>query len=197
MDVSTPTDTRHLSNHSNHLRTFFALKPEGKIISELTACIGDLQECFWSRQVRWITAGNMHMTLRFLGSTDPSIVADLLEEIRCHIKTEPIDYQIDEVLIFPSASRPRVIAATVAENDQLAELVGLIERSVQSYGFAAERKSFRGHFTLGRCRRDFPKRVTLDYPIEPARSQATEIVLYRSDTRPSGAVYSSLGTIRL
>ena len=197
MDVSTPTDTRHLSNHSNHLRTFFALKPEGKIISHLTACIGDLQGCSWSHKVRWIAADNIHMTLRFLGSTDPSVVADLLEEIRCHIKAEPLDYQIDELLIFPSASRPRVIAATVAESDQLIELVGLIEKSVQAYGFAAEGKSFRGHFTLGRCRRGFPKGVKLDYPVEPVGSAATEIVLYQSDTRPSGAVYSSLGTIGL
>jgi len=137
------------------------------------------------------------MTLRFLGNTDSTIIPDLLEKVSDDSKSGSISYEIDKFLIFPSASKPRIVAATIAENTQLNELVHRLEKSVQSFGFQAEQKSFRGHFTLGRCRRDFPKKVIIDYPIDSMRSEATEMVLYHSVTKPSGAVYTSLGSIRL
>ncbi len=186
-----------LTSRSTHLRTFIALKPEANIIRQLVACIDGLQGCGWSRQVRWTADSNLHMTLRFIGNTDTSIVADLLQDLSSNCNPAPIPYEIDNVLIFRSAKRPSVIAATVADNAQLNELVRILETLLQSHGFAAESKSFRGHFTLGRCRRGFPKGTSIDYPVDPIRSEATQLVLYQSDTRPSGAVYTSLGSISL
>lgn len=186
-----------LTSRSTHLRTFFALKPSAEMIRQLTACIDGLQGRGWSQKVRWMAVSNIHMTLRFLGNTDAAIISDLLQGINSGFNLKPISYEIDNILVFPSASRPRVIAAMVAENEQLSELVEILQRSLQCYGFAAESKSFRGHFTLGRCKRDFPKKITIDCPFDPIRSLSTEVVLYQSDTRPTAAIYTSLGTIRL
>ena len=116
-----------LTSRSTHLRTFIALKPEANIIRQLVACIDGLQGCGWSRQVRWTADSNLHMTLRFIGNTDTSIVADLLQDLSSNCNPAPIPYEIDNVLIFRSAKRPSVIAATVADNAQLNELVRILE----------------------------------------------------------------------
>lgn len=144
-----------------------------------------------------MAASNLHITLRFLGKTDAAIIADLLQGINSNVNLKPISYEIDNIVIFPSAGRPRVIAAMVAQNEQLCELVEILQKSLQCFGFAPERKLFRGHVTLGRCKRDFPKKTTIDYPFDPIRSLSTEVVLKQSDTRATGAIYTSLGTIKL
>jgi|TARA_Y100000310_G_scaffold311021_1_gene356891 2'-5' RNA ligase len=184
-----------LTSSRTHLRTFVALKPEAKIITQLAACIDGLQGCGWSDQVRWTADSNIHMTLRFLGNTDATVIPELLQGISDGWHLPQITYEIDRIVIFPTAARPRVIAAMVVENERLNALAEAVEKLVQSHGFAVADKSFRGHFTLGRCRRGFPKRASVDYPVDPMRSEASEIVLYQSVTKPSGAVYTSLGTI--
>jgi 2'-5' RNA ligase len=72
-----------------------------------------------------------------------------------------------------------------------------VENAVEPLGFAHEKRSFRPHLTIGRVkdRRRLQSLVdtiaALDVP--PFDSfDVTEIILYKSDLRPTGAIYTKL-----
>jgi 2'-5' RNA ligase len=146
--------------------------------------------------VRWAGPNQIHLTLKFLGAvpdSDVPAVSAALEAVAA--ETDPIDLAAGGLGGFPSLTRPRVlwggITAGVAET---AALVGAIDRAVAELGFPAENRPFRGHLTLGRLRS--PRGgAALTKAIAGAGAPAfgswtaTEVVLYESRLKPSGALY--------
>jgi 2'-5' RNA ligase len=83
------------------------------------------------------------------------------------------------------------------EVQRLKEIQARVENALEPLGFAREKRGFRPHLTIGRVkdRRRLQSLVdavaTLD--MEPFNSfDADEIILYKSDLRPTGAIYTKL-----
>jgi len=177
------------------VRLFIAIKPEEKLLGNLVLAAAPLKTEPWASKVRWIDADNIHLTLRFLGNSSVNVIADLCAVLRSRLVFDVITYEINEIAVFPSPSRPAVIAALVPATDELTRLATELEEIVSGFGYRPQRKGFRGHLTLARCRRGFPRDSSIHYLIEPISGSAAEIVLYHSDTRPAGAVYQELARI--
>jgi 2'-5' RNA ligase len=135
------------------------------------------------------------MTLKFIGSMDPQLTENMLEEFRDHMQFETVTYEVDCIQLFPSVTRPKVIAAMVVKNERLNELVRMLNQLTAGYGLPAKQEYFCGHLTLARCAPNFPR----DLHFEPLPVNMTEkltsITFFRSDARHSGPVYTPLETI--
>jgi 2'-5' RNA ligase len=150
--------------------------------------------------VRWVREEALHVTLRFLGPTDPARTPELARRVGAELREmAPLALRLGRPGAFPSPRRPRVIVLQVEPEAPLAALARAVERGVQAAGFEPERRPFRAHLTLGRAKRGAPdlRGVTVPDTAVADTPDVTEVVLFRSELRPSGARYVPLERIPL
>jgi 2'-5' RNA ligase len=81
--------------------------------------------------------------------------------------------------------------------DVLTTFQKTLDEKLKAMGFPREKRPFKGHLTLGRIKskidpktlHEVLKRFT---PFESDRFVADRIILYKSDLKPGGAVYTKL-----
>jgi len=150
-------------------------------------------------RARWIPPEQFHVTLRFIGETDPE-QADLfktaLTTVRCP-KPQCIPYGLDTL---PSRNNPSVLVVALERTDSLMTLYEEITNALQTEGLPPEDRSYRPHVTLARLDNPNPKRVhdTLrdhDRSWDPFVPDAFS--LYKSTLTPDGAVHKRLASVAL
>jgi RNA 2',3'-cyclic 3'-phosphodiesterase len=101
--------------------------------------------------LRWASAEGWHLTLAFLGDTDPERVEAIGSALaRVVERHDAWSAETGGVGAFPAARRARVLWYGVSDPDRrLAALAGDVKASL---GIAADER-FRGHVTLARARR--------------------------------------------
>jgi RNA 2',3'-cyclic 3'-phosphodiesterase len=160
-----------------------------------------------ARSVRWTEAQNIHLTLKFLGDTDPrqvDIVSAAMGEAAQGFK--PFSLSIAGLGGFPNLKKPRIVWAGVhGELDTLHGLRDAVERTVSPLGYPTEDRPFSPHLTLGRSRREagFAALNALGTAIaaldvgEIATWRVSKLSLMRSDLRPEGAIYKEIAKVTL
>jgi 2'-5' RNA ligase len=102
---------------------------------------------------------------------------------------------------FPNPRRPRV-AWLGGTADGGAEVAAAVGRAVAAAGFAADRRRWTLHLTQARLHRPWPRTAVerfLDWGrgLEIDPFTCPEVVVFSSDLRPEGAVYTALERIPL
>ncbi len=154
--------------------------------------------------VRWVRPENIHLTLKFLGDIKPAeieaidgVMADAVEG------WPPLRLTISGVGFFPGVNRPRVIWVGLGgEIRVLLDLQADLDRRLAAIGFPLDKRPYKAHLTLGRirqaCRSDQFKQVLPRFSDWGDRQfTADRITLFRSDLKPSGAVYTELKQVKL
>ena len=187
---------------SDTIRTFVAIELPPKII----ASIDNIQESFRSYgfKVRWVRPKNIHLTLKFLGN----VKAAETEAIGSALVTAangftPLAITAKGVGVFPGIKRPRVLWVGVGgQINQLIQLQLVLDQALAGIGFAKEKRAFKGHLTMGRVKAKIdPQRLLkvinayAGYESEPFA--ADKMILFKSDLRPTGAVYTKLMEAKL
>ncbi len=184
------------------IRTFIAIR----IPSEYREAIGKLLEELKSTgaAVRWVKPESMHITLKFLGNVKEELIPEISKGISQAVKNRKfIELRAKGCGAFPGLNNPRVVWVGIhGEVDLLGELQADLEKRLMPLGFAPEKRPFRAHLTLGRLKgnRGKTKLVSLlreksRFELEPFKVK--EVILYRSDLKPTGAEYTALETIPL
>lgn len=137
--------------------------------------------------VRWPTEDQWHVTLRFLGNVDD------VEELAAALST--IEATAAEVTAGPATKRlgQSILMIPVHGLDDLAhQVMGVTDELVLT-----EERKFHGHLTVARAksRNAIPK--ALEGSPFDASWTATSFALVRSQTKPSGAVYTDVATFPL
>jgi RNA 2',3'-cyclic 3'-phosphodiesterase len=176
------------------LRTFVALE----IAEEMRARIATLQDELRKRapEVRWTRPEGIHLTLRFLGSTTLGQVERLqpmLAEAAGHCA--PAEVGIAGLGTFPPRGAPRVLWLGLSVPEPFLTLQAACERAAVAVGFPREERPFRAHLTLGRWR-DRARRPELHSP-DLGSSRVDTLVLFRSEPRSGGSVYTPLSRFPL
>ncbi|MBW2388507.1 MAG: RNA 2',3'-cyclic phosphodiesterase [Deltaproteobacteria bacterium] len=188
------------SGESEKLRAFVALSLEPAARKALTRAGKDLQREAWAEEVRWVRPESLHLTLRFLGEIPTTGVSGLLEALTARMReVEPFACALSGLALFPSASRPRVVAAQVTQERLLTDLAAAVEEAVVDAGYPADARAFRAHVTLGRFRRGKRRGLEIAATLQqvPVAVAVNDIVLFRSVLGPGGARYSELGRVAL
>ncbi|MDX6232642.1 MAG: hypothetical protein QOH68_1633 [Nocardioidaceae bacterium] len=158
------------------MRLFVAVWPPADVIEQLAAIERPAID-----GVRWTTAEQWHVTLRFLGSIDdPAPVIDALEAA---------DLATTEAVIGPAAVAlgRGVLCLPIAGLDDLAATV---LASTAAMGQPPEHRRFRGHLTLARVRQGSARRLA-GAPLA-ARFPVRSVQLVRSNLHPEGARYETV-----
>ncbi len=154
--------------------------------------------------IRWVKAENIHLTLKFLGDIDPACI-DVIADATADAADgrTPFILSAKGVGVFPNPKRMRVI--WIGLGGQLKELIELqqaVEDSLVSTGFSSEGRRFSGHMTIGRSKGvvDAGKLQTAMDDLRTFESEPfgiDQIILYRSELHPAGAVYTQLRRVTL
>ena len=135
-------------------------------------------------RVRWVRPESLHVTLRFLGATDPDLVPELVSRVGEQVASlAAFRLQLGAPQLFPSPRRPRVVALELRPLAPLAALAAAVERGVVEAGFAPEERPFRAHLTLGRLKDSRARALDVTVPdTTPGEAlDVMEAVLFRSD----------------
>jgi len=149
--------------------------------------------------VRWVKPSSIHLTLKFLGDIHPPQVDQIAAVATQIVRAQsPITLCADGLGCFPNQRKPRVIwVGLMGEVDRLVNIQAGLENALEPLGFAREGRGFRPHLTIGRVK----DRHRLQSLIEAMSTvelpefnsfDADEIILYKSDLRPTGAIYTKL-----
>ncbi len=149
--------------------------------------------------IKWVRPQNIHLTLKFLGDTATAQTARIVTAMTLAAKECPaVSLTAKDIGVFPDLKRARVIWAGV--NGQLEILINLqrtLDDCLAELGFPKDRRSFSAHLTLGRVKgKIVPDRMkaAIDglkgFESEPFK--VDRIVLFKSELRPAGAVYTQV-----
>ncbi len=195
------------------IRVFIALvlPPQAKDALRRTIC-ALTQEI--ATGVRWVDPSGIHLTLKFLGNIQPALTGQVFEAMTQASQNHDtgsnnsgaFELSLSQLGVFPNARRPRVLWAGI--QGDLTDLAGLqvrVEEAAGRIGFAPEQRPYRPHLTLGRVREGVPPPARLqigqavsETNLEPSPPWLVDSLhLIRSDRRPEGATYTSLGSVPL
>ena len=130
------------------MRLFVAMEISEDIRQRLASFLAELREV--ARQVRWVRAANLHLTLKFLGNTDEAKIAQIVSALQSIRSPQPVTVAFHGVGFFPSEKRPRVFWTGMTSSANLRELAADIDRAMHQLGFPLEDRPFTPHLTLAR-----------------------------------------------
>ena len=183
------------------MRTFIAIElPEG-VQSALEELKGRLRDS--GVRASWVKAGNIHLTLRFLGEIDEGQAGRIIDVLEGACGTvHPFVLHVRGAGAFPNSRRPSVLWVGCDPLDgPLACVQEAAEAAARAVGLAPEGKAFRPHLTVGRVK-DWRSAGPVWEGLEREREfdagefEASSVALFKSRLMPGGAVYERLKEIR-
>ena len=178
------------------LRAFIAIELPEKIQGD----IRNLQRAFASHglKIRWVKPLNLHVTIKFLGDIDPSDMESLGRILPDTVAIQPMfDLLFQGMGIFPNIRRPRIIWAGIAgQTHILRSIWKSVENALVPLGFAAEKRPYREHLTIGRVKTmDQGRLVTALQTHQDFVSKSFSVkrlVMFKSELHMHGPVYTKL-----
>lgn len=147
---------------------------------------------------RWTPAANLHLTVRFIGSVEASVVEGVADRL-AQRPLAGLGLELGEVGTFKRGRLVRVVWLQVrAGADAARELAVQVEAECVRAGLATEARPFQPHLTLARSRARGGAALP-DLPNPPALQswRPGELILYTSTLGRAGSVYEPLRRIRL
>lgn len=184
------------------IRTFLAIELPRALLSKIEEVQGGLRSS--NADVRWVRPENLHLTLKFFGNIDESQIEPIVQSIDQTVQeTPPIRLRAKGMGAFPNLRNPRVIWIGFEEGkEEVTSFQRELEKEFERAGFPPEDHPFHPHLTLGRMRsnkgkEELIKRMERYKEEEFGEVQVEKVVLFKSDLRPSGPIYTPLREIRL
>ena len=175
------------------IRAFYAIELNDEVRSAALNIVEKLKGNEWSEHVRWTANDNLHLTIRFLGDVTEETLQSMNTSVKDKLAScEPFSIMFKEPRLFPHFKKPRVVAAIVPHNDELLAIAEILESCAVAAGLEPETRQFKGHLTLGRCKKTFPKRTKLESIPFSSKLPVTRITLFQSQLSSEGPTYIKL-----
>ncbi|RJP82818.1 MAG: RNA 2',3'-cyclic phosphodiesterase [Candidatus Zixiibacteriota bacterium] len=177
------------------MRTFIALELSREVQEALARTQQTLRTLV--PRARWTKPEGTHLTLKFLGEITPHQVSPLqaaLDAVAARHQSFPLATAGGGA--FPRLSAPRVLWLGLQPEERLMRLAREVEAAISPLGFPSEVRPFQGHLTLARLEGepwppDLRQRyLTLTGAMAGVSWMVDRVVLFRSELRPGGAIYS-------
>ncbi len=184
------------------IRSFLAIEIPRVIQKRIEEVQEDLKSS--RADVRWVSPEKIHLTLKFFGNIEESRVDPIVKSIGGPVQTTSSFFlKVRGVGAFPHLKNPRVIwMGLIDEKEILTHFQKQLEGELEKIGFESEERAFHPHLTLGRTksgkgREELISRMEKHKEEEFGDFQIERIVLFKSDLRPTGPIYTSLRELRL
>jgi 2'-5' RNA ligase len=182
------------------IRTFIALPTTEEVQQRLGEVRRALERA--NAEVKWDDAAKYHITLRFIGDIDESLIPSLEESLHSNlIALKSFSYAFAGLGVFPNEREPKVVWAGVDDARYIAVLQSRVEQSCSMMGLSAERRPFHPHITLGRMKGPRNRARLIEgintVTFERISAVCNSVQIIKSDLRPEGSHYTILKTITL
>jgi RNA 2',3'-cyclic 3'-phosphodiesterase len=183
------------------IRTFIAIELPGDLKTELGRLQAKLRVD--KPRVKWVSPNNIHLTLKFLGDVEPSMICSISQAMTEAVQGIPaFDLNVQQLGVFPNPQRVQVVWIGLGgQLDILGNLFHSLEDKIAKLGFPPEKRGFTPHLTLARLGDevlpDDRKRLgdfisgckaDINYTIK-----ATALSLMKSQLTREGAIYTRIG----
>jgi len=180
------------------IRTFIGVR--FPVLNFLQRVLSDLSSM--GRAVKPVSADNLHVTLKFLGDTDPMLVPKIAATIDESIKElSMVEVQVMGMGAFPNIARPSVVWAGLQNAEVLADIKSQLDHRLEPLGFQPEKREFTPHLTLARVRSRPPNELR-SFILENQKAEfgyttVRSVNLFQSELTPAGPKYSVLSSSAL
>lgn len=190
---------------TNQLRTFIAIEIPPAIQEKLVTIVREAH-LTPENGFRPVRGGMIHITLKFLGDTDSTLLPRIGEILAAIAKSyPPFDVQVKGLGAFSSWDRPRTVWAGLAYPKALPALAAQIDEQCARFKFARETRPFSPHLTLVRVSENASREKTAAC-LQPLRQNAlldfgnltvSKITFFRSTLQAGGSIYTPIATYPL
>jgi len=148
--------------------------------------------------VGWVSPGNLHVTLKFLGACDNDQASRIVEIMHNAAEYLPLRLQVGGVGAFPSQRSARVLWVGTSDlEDRIVKVYNVLDKGAEKCGFQRENRRYTPHVTIGRSRK---KAVRLAPGLEENFTEkltmkASEIVLFESVLKSTGVEYKIVESV--
>jgi len=199
MTASRSRGSCHPAVEKAGMRLFVAIEIPQDIRTAYTSLLKELRGV--APQAKWARAENLHVTLKFLGNTDPAILGSLQSVLSVMRSEQTVRLEFCGLGFFPNEKRPRVFWAGMEASPNLKTLAADIDQAAHRLGFPLEDRPFMPHLTLARFEPPgiLPKlrEATHAHGAQSFGSLTTsEFHLIESQLKPTGAEYTTVQTVR-
>lgn len=187
------------------MRLFIGLDIDAEIREHIQTFIEGLRG--FSPDARWVSPESLHITLKFIGETQPQAV-DAIKFALSGVEAKATEITFAGTGFFPTVKSPRVFWIGIEADEKLAPLAAAVDAALEPLGIAKEERAFSPHLTLARTGSGRPQRMPEDRanvkfkrlrerlaampPPSFGTMTAREFFLYESKLSPAGARYSKL-----
>jgi 2'-5' RNA ligase len=180
-------------------RSFIAVPVPAGLRNDLAAAVTTWRGEPDAPDLRWTDPDGWHVTLAFLGQTDPARIPDLIERLTAAVcPLAPFIVATGRLGAFPRPGQALSVWVGIEDPDRsLRELAAAVQVAVLE---PDQRRPLHGHLTVGRsrARRGEPLAEWIAaHAFPPATLPVEEVVLYRSHLGRGPARYEALGRVRL
>ena len=181
------------------IRSFIAVEVPEPLRARMEELQSELKRA--NADVRWVRPESIHLTLKFLGSVSGEELEKLAAGIAPIISSWiPFEVRLHGLGCFPSSRNPRIVWVGIEQGSvEASSLQKAVENQAAEVGFPPETRPFKPHLTLGRFRSSRGK-GSLAQAVENLRDaeigsfRVNDVYLFKSELKPSGAVYTKLQT---
>lgn len=179
-------------------RAFISVDLEPK--PEITEFTKKLRDC--DAALKIVETQNIHLTLKFLGDINESIVNNILEIMRKGVEgVEPFTLKFRGTGAFPNLNCMNVIWIGIPNADTLIRISEYIDERLVELGFEREKRGFSPHITVARVKgqknkdklqRVIKENVNMDF----GEQKVDCIKLKKSILGPKGPTYSTVEEVK-
>jgi RNA 2',3'-cyclic 3'-phosphodiesterase len=183
------------------LRAFIAVEIPFEIHQAIENKTAHIRAALNSSLVRWVPSSNIHLTLKFLGDISPANVELLSQMLSVEVSQhQALEIRFGGLGAFPNPKQPRVIWIGIQAPAGLEALQHGIEAATATLGYPVEKRPFSPHLTIGRVKQNVSStgmqkiRTALEETQVGSLGtmRVTAVHLFKSDLKPTGAVYTRL-----
>lgn len=184
------------------IRTFVAFELPPDVIAFAAALQARMKA--YGLRLRWVSPRNIHLTLKFLGEIAPDLISSVAAAVKAAARTAPpMELAVQGMGIFPGVRRPRVVWIGLGgETERLGQVHADLEKGLAAIGFQRESRPLRAHLTLARINqavdgRQLLEMIQAESRFAPIAFRASEMVLFQSQLKPHGPIYTPLARVAL
>jgi len=180
------------------IRSFLAFELPVDIKKIIMAVSEDVKQL--PLDVRWVNVANIHLTIVFMGDVQEEEIKPIQEIVKgvC-LGYGPFSIGIKGIGLFGNRRNPRVLWIGLdGAIGRMGYFRDNLQKKLRPFGIKEEKRRFKPHLTLGRFRKGAGAGTHLNdllskyHDLTSPEGIIEELVLFKSDLRPGGAVYSRL-----
>jgi 2'-5' RNA ligase len=187
-----------LEDTSTEIRSFLAFELPPEIMAVISNASRDMKNT--APDVRWVKPVNIHLTMVFMGNVPREHLKPIgraTADVCCRFGS--FNVSLDGTGVFGSRRNPRVLWAGLnGDLERMSRFRDELQKDLEPFGIKQERRRFKPHLTFGRFRKGAISGSNLDELLSRYQDLTSptcalnELVLFKSDLKPGGAVYTGL-----